>query len=132
MTRTLTPASINLAAAITEASSRPSIAKAAGDFAARYMQYFQGGNPRLTPLTATRFLECFSEVFMAQLMMEQAILAREKLEQVDADSSDGFFYRGKIETAKYFCRNMLPNVFARHTALKQEDTSALDIPEEAF
>jgi hypothetical protein len=26
----------------------------------------------------------------------------------------------------------LPNVFARHTVLQQEDTSALDIPEEAF
>lgn len=107
-------------------------AQATGDFAMRYLQYFQGGKPGLIALTATRFLECFSEVLMGQLMLEQGQLAREKLEQVGADSSDGIFYRGKVETAKYFCRNILPNVFARHTSLQQEDTSALDIPEDAF
>jgi len=107
-------------------------AQATGDFALRYMQYFQGGKPGLIALTSTRFLECFSEVLMGQLILEQGLLAREKLKEVDADSSDVIFYRGKVETAKYFCRNILPNVFARHTSLQQEDTSALDIPEEAF
>jgi hypothetical protein len=37
-----------------------------------------------------------------------------------------------VETAKYFCRNILTNVFARHMSLQQEDTSAIDMPEEAF
>ena len=107
-------------------------AQATGDFAMRYLQYFQGGKPRLIALSATRFLECFSEVLMGQLILEQGLLARERSGQVDADSSDGIFYRGKVETAKYFCRNILTNVFARHMTLQQEDTSALDIPEEAF
>ena len=39
---------------------------------------------------------------------------------------------GKIETVKYFCRNILTNVFSRHTSFQQEDTSAVDIPEEGF
>lgn len=69
---------------------------------------------------------------MGQLILEQGLLARERLGQVDADSSDRIFYRGKVETAKCFCRNILTNVFARHMSLQQEDTSALDIPEEAF
>jgi alkylation response protein AidB-like acyl-CoA dehydrogenase len=107
-------------------------AQATGDFAMRYMQYFQGGKPRLIALSCTRFLECFSEVVMAQLMLEQGMLARKKLEDVDAGSADGIFYRGKVETARYFCRNILTNVFSRHMTLQQEDTSALDIPEEAF
>ncbi|MFH1935883.1 MAG: acyl-CoA dehydrogenase [Pseudomonadota bacterium] len=107
-------------------------AQATGDFAMRYLQYFQSGKPRLIALSATRFLECFSEVLMGQLILEQGLLARERSGQVDADSSDGIFYRGKVETAKYFCRNILTNVFARHMTLQQEDTSALDIPEEAF
>ena len=107
-------------------------AQATGDFAMRYLQYFQGGKPSLIALTSTRFLECFSEVLMGQLILEQGLLAREKIKKVDAGSSDGIYYRGKVETAKYFCRNILPNVFARHTSLQQEDTSALDIPEEAF
>ena len=69
---------------------------------------------------------------MAHIMLEQGLIAREKLSGVEAGSADGIFYRGKIETVKYFCRNILTNVFARHTSLQQEDTSAIDIPEEAF
>ena len=107
-------------------------AQATGDITSRYMKYFKEGKPHLVALTATRFLECFAEVLMGQLILEQGLLAREKGKQVDQGSSDGIFYRGKVETAKYFCRNILTNVFARYTALQQEDTSALDIPEEAF
>ena len=107
-------------------------AQATGDYALRYMQYFQGGKPQLIALSATRFLECFSETLMANLMLEQGIIARDKLKDVDPDSADGIFYRGKIQTVKYFCRNILTNVFSRHMTLQQEDTSAMEIPEEAF
>jgi len=107
-------------------------AQATGDYTMQFLKYFQEGKLQLIALTATGFLECFSEVLMGQFILEQGLLAGEKLKGVNADSSDGIFYRGKMETAKYFCRNILPNVFARHTVLQQEDSSALDIPEEAF
>jgi len=106
--------------------------QATGDFATRYLKYIKEGRLLLVALTATRFQECFAEVLMGQLILEQGILAREKIKQVDESSSDGIFYRGKVETAKYYCRNILTNVFGRHMALQQEDTSAVDIPEEAF
>ncbi len=107
-------------------------AGAVGDFAMRYMQYFGEGRLQLIPLTSTRFLECFAETEMARLMLEQALIARKKLADVDPDSSDGVFYRGKVATAKFFCRNILTNVFSRHMSLQQEDLSAVEIPEEAF
>ncbi len=106
--------------------------QATGDFTMRYLDYFKQGKLQLIPLSCTRFLECFSEVLMAQFMLEQGLLARDKLKGVDAGSADGIFYRGKIETTRYFCRNILTNVFSRHMAIQQEDTSAVDIPEEAF
>jgi alkylation response protein AidB-like acyl-CoA dehydrogenase len=106
--------------------------QATGDFAMRYIQYFNEQRFQLIPLTSKRFLECFAETLMGQLMLEQGLIARKKLKDTRADSADGIFYRGKIETARFFCRNILTNVFSRHMALKQEDTSALDIPEEAF
>jgi len=106
--------------------------QAVGDFALRYMQYFSSGQSRLIPLTCTRFLECMAEVFLAHLILEQGLIARKKLAETESGSADQIFYKGKMETAKYFCRNILPNVFARHTALQQEDVSALEIPEEAF
>jgi len=107
-------------------------AQATGDYTMRFMQYFQGGKAKLIALSATRFLECFAEVLMGHLMLEQGMVAREKLKGVEAGSADGYFYRGKIETAKYFCRNILTNVFSRYTSFQQEDTSAVDIPEEGF
>ena len=107
-------------------------ARATGEFAMKYMQYFKEGRLSLIPLNSTRFLECSAEIAMAHLMLEQGLIARDKLAGVEPGSADGIFYRGKIETAKYFCRNILPNVFSRHAVLQQEDTSALDIPEEAF
>ena len=107
-------------------------AQALGDFALRYMSYFQGGQPELIAISCTRFMECFGEVLMGQLILEQGLLAREKLAGVDESSADGVFYLGKMETAKYFCRNIMTNVFARHMSFQQEDVSALVIPEAAF
>jgi alkylation response protein AidB-like acyl-CoA dehydrogenase len=107
-------------------------AQAVGEFAMRYLQYFKEGRLALIPLTSNRFLNCFAETAMAQLLVEQGVIAREKLAGVDADSADGIYYRGKMHTAKYFCRNILPNVFARQMVLQQEDTSAVDIPDQAF
>ena len=106
--------------------------QATGDFTMKFMQYFQEGKLPLIPLISTRFLECFAETAMAHYLLEQGFIARKKLAGVDAGSADGIFYRGKMETVRYFCRNILPNVFARHAMLQQEDTSAIDIPEEAL
>jgi hypothetical protein len=102
------------------------------DYTGRLMNYFQDGRLKLIPLSATRFLECMSETIMAQLMLEQGLIARDKLKTLDPASSSGIFYRGKIETVHFFCRNILINIFSRQAALQQEDLSAVNIPEEAF
>ncbi|MEW5723434.1 MAG: acyl-CoA dehydrogenase [Thermodesulfobacteriota bacterium] len=102
------------------------------DYAAQFIKYFGERRLPLIPLAATRFQECFSEVLMGQLMLEQGLIARDKLEGADPASASGVFYRGKIETVKFFGRNILTNVYSRHASLKLEDTSAVDIPEEAF
>ncbi|RLB33012.1 MAG: acyl-CoA dehydrogenase [Deltaproteobacteria bacterium] len=107
-------------------------AQVVAEFAMTYTEYIKGEKVRLIPLTATRFLECFAESLMAQLILEQGLIARDKLKDTDPESADGIFYRGKTASARYFCRNILVNVFARHRAFKEEDTSALEVPEAAF
>lgn len=108
-------------------------ASATADYAVRYLDYFKKGRLQLIPLTSTRFMESMGEVEVARNLLEQALIARDKpAGGVDPESTDGVFYRGKIETAKYFCRNTLVNVFGKHMSLEIEDTSALDIPEAAF
>ncbi len=101
-------------------------------YAVKFVQYQQENKLHLIPLSATRFLDCFAEVILGNLMLEQGLIAKDKLNSVDPESADGIFYRGKIESAKYFCRNTLTNIFGRLASLEQEDTSAVDIPEAAF
>ena len=101
-------------------------------FAAKYLGYLGDSRLNLIPLSAISFLECLAESVMAMLMLEQAMTAREKLKAVDSQSADGVFYRGKIQSAYYFCRRILPNVFTRKTVMDLEDTSPLDAPEECF
>jgi alkylation response protein AidB-like acyl-CoA dehydrogenase len=103
------------------------------DFAQTYgAQFGQGGNIHLIPLTSVNFLNSFAETVLARSSLQQAMIARDKLKAIDPESSDGFFYRGKVQNAHFFCRNTLTNVFARHKSLTLKDTSPLDIPEESF
>ena len=109
-----------------------SAAAAVGQYAGAYVEAFSGGNLRLVPLTSTRFLDCFAETVLAQLLLEQGLIAAKKLGSTDPESADGVFYQGKVETVRFFCRNILTNVFARQASFGLADTSALDIPEAAF
>jgi len=102
------------------------------EFALAYPQYLKEGKARLVPLTATRFLECFAEVGLGHLMLEQGLIARNNIQGITPESPDGIFYHGKVASSHYFIRNILVNLFSRHVTFKHEDTSALDIPDEAL
>ena len=84
---------------------------------------------RLVPLYSTRILRITAEVYCAYLLMQQALVAQEKLNQ---RAGDEVFYRGKIQTVKFYVHNILPDVAATVKVIKAADTSALDMPEEAF
>ncbi|ADK84920.1 acyl-CoA dehydrogenase domain protein [Desulfarculus baarsii DSM 2075] len=107
-------------------------AQATGDISMKYMTYFKEGKIQLIPLSSTRFLDCLAEVTMAYLMLQQGLIARDKLAEAKEGSANHAYYTGKVASVKYFCNNFLPNIFARHTAISQEDTSAIDIPEASF
>ncbi len=84
------------------------------------------------PLASERFLEMMSEVTCAWLLLEQAVIAVEKLPSVPAGHPDRAFYEGKKYAALYYARNVLPGVFNKAETIKHMDTSAIDIPDEAF
>lgn len=92
-----------------------------------YGRYFAEGKLDLIPLTSTRFLDCMAEVAIGHLFLEQGFIASAKLEACVADQS---FYRGKVDTVRYYCRNFLPQVFGRARIIKMEDMTALQISED--
>ncbi len=90
--------------------------------------YFKG-DIRLVPLYSTRILRMTAELYGAYLLMQQALVAQEKLTQGSGDLN---FYKGKITTVRFYLRNILPDVIATAQIIKEADTSAMDMPEEAF
>ena len=65
-------------------------------------------------------------------MLEQALIAQQKIDELGKDHYDYAFYNGKVNSAKYFVRNIVPNVFRTLEVVKEGDTSVLDIEEAAF
>jgi len=84
------------------------------------------------PLYATRILQARGELICGQLILEQALLAQKKIGELGSDHYDYPFYNGKVNAAKYFVRNIVPNIFKTLEVVKEGDTSVLDIVEEAF
>lgn len=120
---------------------------------AEMAMYFAGSAKAgkfLIPIgNAYPFLMMMGKVVMAWLLLWEAGVAREKLEGIcsvkgidpsDADKLnalakedvDAAFYIGKISAARYFIKHVLPEVDAAVTAIKSEDLSMIEIPEEAF
>ncbi len=83
---------------------------------------------RMVPLYSTRILRITAELYSAYLLLQQALVAHEKIKEGTKDA----FYTGKIQTVKFYVRNILPDVMATVRIIKEADTSAIDMPEEAF
>lgn len=86
-------------------------------------------NIRLVPLYSTRILRITAELYCAFLLMQQALVAQEKLAQGMGEAD---FYKGKISSAQFYLRNIVPDVMATARIIQDYDTSAMEIPEGAF
>jgi 3-(methylthio)propanoyl-CoA dehydrogenase len=98
--------------------------------AGKYRNDFTGERADLVPLTASRFLESCGEVAVAHLLLEQALIAREAAGRLKPDHPDFAFYSGKIATAMFFARNVLPGAMAKKAIIDIGDMTAVTVPEE--
>jgi alkylation response protein AidB-like acyl-CoA dehydrogenase len=103
-----------------------------GGLALDYAKYLGEGKTDLVPLTSTRFLDCAAETAIAHLLLEQGMIALKKLEDGACSEADRAFYRGKVETVRFYCRNFLPQVFGRARIIRMEDLTAVEIPEDCL
>ena len=78
------------------------------------------------------FLMLMGQVVMAWLLLWQAGVAQEKLAAPDGGGADKAFYEGKVASARYFIKHVLPEVDAAAKAIKSGDLSMMEIPDEAF
>jgi len=108
----------------TDAQALGKAADALGASAMKLLGWFQSGQMERVPLAANRFLEMMAETAVAWLLLDAARIASERGEDP--------FYQGKIQAARYFVRNVLPETMCKAKILATDDASALEIPDGGF
>jgi hypothetical protein len=80
-------------------------------------------------LNTTRLLMSVGEVIIAWLLLRQAEIAISKSANPGRDAD---FYAGKIASAKFFVRTVLPHIKAELKIVLSETGELMEIPESAF
>ncbi len=106
--------------------------EALGASAMKLLSWFQTGRIELVPLNANRFLGMMSELTVAWLLLDGAIIAEAAGKKVAPGHPDAAFYAGKVHAALYYARTALPNVEAAAKAMGEEDRTPIEIPDAAF
>ncbi len=86
----------------------------------------------MTPMYSTRILHATANLVCAYLLLDQAIIAQKKVEQLGTDHYDYPFYIGKVMSAKYFANNILPQVLNTAFIVKQADSSAIEADDRIY
>lgn len=94
--------------------------------------YFKENKISMMPLFATRILYASALLYSAYLLLDQAILAYNKLQELGNDHFNSSFYMGKICSSKFFVNNVVPEIFAIKESFASSDMSILNLPEEAY
>jgi alkylation response protein AidB-like acyl-CoA dehydrogenase len=82
-------------------------------------------------LASVRFLLAVGDLLIGWRLLAQADVAHAALS--DSPSvSDEAFYRGKIATAAFFAKNMLPNLAAVRRIIESTDDEIMALPEASF
>ncbi|MDD3895237.1 MAG: acyl-CoA dehydrogenase C-terminal domain-containing protein, partial [Syntrophomonadaceae bacterium] len=89
-------------------------------------------NKQLKQLFATRTLHAAARVYCGKLILDQGVMAAEKLAELGEDHFDANFYKGKIASARFYVMNVVPEVLGFEKAMKNADTSSIDIAEDSL
>ncbi len=82
-----------------------------------------------TGLHANSLLDTLAEVVIGWLLIRHAEVAQAKLADAGDDAS---FYMGKIASARWFCRNVLPRARLRRELAENEDGWLMELEDSAF
>lgn len=92
----------------------------------------QSGGLGLIGLSANRFLTMMSQVAVGWMLLDAAAVAQKALGAGSLSEREKAFYAGKVQSALWFARNVLPQVEASARSLATEDASPMEIPDAAF
>ncbi|MDG3009572.1 acyl-CoA dehydrogenase [Rhodococcus sp. D2-41] len=82
-------------------------------------------------LGSVRYLMAVGDLLIGWKLVQQAEIALRKLDD-GAAGKDKAFYEGKVVTASFFARNVLPGLHATREVLDDLDNELMELDEEAF
>ncbi|HSV41100.1 MAG TPA: acyl-CoA dehydrogenase [Nocardioidaceae bacterium] len=82
-------------------------------------------------LNTSRLLMVLGDIVCSWLLLRGAEVALERLAG-EVSAKDKAFYEGKVASAQFFARNVLPKVAAERVLAENVDLSVMDLPEESF
>ena len=95
-------------------------------------RYAEAGQIGMVPTFSRRILTVTAQLFGGYCLMEQALIAQKRLEKIGAETSDHNFYKGKVLSARFYLRNIVPEVWALLEIIQDGDTSVMDSYAEIF
>jgi len=81
---------------------------------------------------ATRILHATGYIYGAKLLLEHAIIAQKKIDELGKEHFEYPYYAGKVASAKFFAHNILPTVGMTLRVIKEGDNSVMEVPEASF
>jgi len=81
---------------------------------------------------ATRILHATGYIYGAKLLLEHAVIAQKKIDELGKEHFEYPYYAGKVASAKFFAHNLLPTVGNILRVIKEGDNSVMEIPEASF
>jgi hypothetical protein len=95
-----------------------------------FLGWSQSEKVALVPLNANRFLTMMSELALGWLLLDAGVKAHAALPR--AEATDQAFYQGKVASALWYGRNVVPQVEARARISAREDLSPVELSDAAF
>jgi hypothetical protein len=80
-------------------------------------------------LNTSRLLMATGDLIIAWLLLRQADIAQIKLADAGRDTE---FYNGKIASAKFFVRSVLPHISVERAVVESETGEIMNISENSF
>ena len=88
--------------------------------------------PGMVQLYATRMLHTTGKLWAAKILLEMALVSQKKLDDLGGDHFEANFYKGKIASARFFVKNILPEIGAFAEVLRIGDDTAVRTGDEIF
>lgn len=95
-------------------------------------QYVGSGKLGLMAVYARRILTATAQLYCGYLLMDQALIALNRMTELGQEHYDYNFYLGKVFSTRYYLNNVVPNVWHVAELIEIGDMSVIEAPDEIF